>query len=53
MGNNMTTEAQKMNAAKIIFLNGALKALDRVIREAEKQRQELMAIMNRQKGELP
>jgi len=32
-------------AAKIIFIQGALKALDRVAKETEKQRKELTALL--------
>jgi len=32
-------------AAKIIFIKGALKALDRVAKDADKQRRELTALL--------
>jgi hypothetical protein len=40
---NKTTQGEV--AAKIIFIKGALKALDRVTKETEKQRKELTALL--------
>jgi hypothetical protein len=37
-------------AAKIIFIKGALKALDRVAKETEKQRKELTAFLQQLEG---
>jgi hypothetical protein len=36
---------QKLNTAGIIFVKGALKALNRVARETEKQKKELEALL--------
>jgi hypothetical protein len=38
-------------AAKIIFIQGALKALDRVAKETEKQRKELTALLQQLEGQ--
>lgn len=40
-------EAQKkINTAKAVYLKGALKAVERTIREAEQQRRELVALLD-------
>ncbi|GEM_PF-3604932 len=41
-----TPEARKkMNTAKALYLKGALKAVERTIREAEQQHRELAALL--------
>jgi len=46
---NKTTQGEV--TAKIIFIQGALKALDRVAKETEKQRKELTAFLQQLEGQ--
>jgi hypothetical protein len=41
----------KETTAKIIFIKGALKALNRVAKETEKQRKELTALLQQLEGQ--
>ncbi len=51
----MDIEKQEADAkrvtARVVYLKGALKAVERTIREAEQQRREIMALLEAEIGE--